>query len=161
MSALVHTQAENAGMATCSVDGCERDAARGGMCWGHDKARREGQPLRPLRSYANPLESLRESAYALADLDSDGGSDREFRRLDQNLQDAAKRFGRRSFSEAVHEGMEAARARGAKIGRPALIPPGAAQAAVRMHGGVRKAAKALGVSHWSVLRAIFRCGAKR
>jgi DNA invertase Pin-like site-specific DNA recombinase len=55
--------------------------------------------------------------------------------------------------ERVQAGLDAARARGVKVGRPrGALTPDLAVAAVAEHGSVRKAAKALGVAPSMVAR---------
>lgn len=60
------------------------------------------------------------------------------------------------LSERVTAGMDAARKRGVKVGRPQGVTPEAAAEAIRVHGGVRAAGRALKVSPTTIQRALAR-----
>lgn len=119
---------------SCSVDGCESPAAKGGLCWAHAKRRAKGQDANVLPRPSG-LERLREAALKYADAEGD----EDFRRAEDNLRKAAAALMRR-----------------ARGGRPATVAHEEALNALRAAGSLRRAAAVLGVSAWAVLRAIRR-----
>lgn len=70
---------------SCAFDGCQRQAARGGYCWGHVQQQSRGQPLHELRFYGEPLTRLYEAAIRFYEVDEDD----EHRAAADNLRTAA------------------------------------------------------------------------
>lgn len=125
--------------ATCSVSECDRPVARGGLCWGHIKARQRGSAPElgpPATEPVAPLERLREAAIDYREVDSE--DDDAYRRADDRLRKAAKAYGRRGSG-----------------GRPPTVDTQRA-AKLAHEVGIRPAARQLGVSPWAVWRAMRR-----
>lgn len=82
-------------MDSCSVDGCERCAAKGeaGLCFGHARRKRRGLPVSvKLREYARTgKKRLSDAAIRLADAESD----KDFERAMAWLLKAAQRMRRK------------------------------------------------------------------
>lgn len=146
---------------TCTAPcGCDRPAARSGLCWAHVRAKQRNRPLVPLKVKA-PSTFARLISAALNLADTDTGDDEAYDRAQDNLRKASEAHRRGSFADAVRDGLQAARARGVKLGRPAGLEPVVARKAVKQHGSVAKAAQALGLSRFAIWRALNRGRAKR
>lgn len=137
---------------TCTEDGCGRPAKRGGLCWGHRKRKSRGQVVstelttRP----ASSLERLLEAAITYAD----AGEDEDFSRAMDNLRKAGAAYGKRHVGEAIRKALAARKERGEPVGRPRKISALEAREAVAKSGGIRGAARELGVSRETVRRAL-------
>lgn len=104
----------------CSVDGCPKEAARGGLCWGHVKKRQRGQTVNEALTERpeSKIDVLREAALAYAEAEEDD----DFRRAEDSLRKAAERFGAETARRA--EAMiRSERARRAGLARAAKLTP--------------------------------------
>jgi hypothetical protein len=64
---------------TCSVEDCDRPAKRAGLCEGHRKRKRLGQPVSgQLRIYGNTARTFAEAMFAFADA-ADGDEEAYYR----------------------------------------------------------------------------------
>lgn len=77
--------------AKCRADQCDRDAAPGGLCWGHWKQKQRGKPFSELRPYGDPKECWMRAQMAYADCDTDAAADHMWRRLYDRLRIATRR----------------------------------------------------------------------
>ena len=153
----------------CSIDGCARPAARGGLCWGHLKRRQRGAvvdvELRPAAGGQAPvtLETSRglflDAVLAYADAPVD--DDDEYRRALDRLEKAAVAFARRRTTARVRESLAQRKAAGKPVGRPPRLQLAALRRALELAGTVRGAAKVLRVSRVAVQRAMRRYGLRR
>lgn len=125
----------------CGFPDCDLPAHNGAeYCWGHSKQRTRGQALRPLRGWGrSPIEALESAMYAYVETDSE--DDEAFARNRSLFLRAARRFGRQGSG-----------------GRPPMNVELALNA-VRAAGGVRAAARLLGVSR-NTIRAALRRASK-
>lgn len=147
-------------MRGCSVDGCDRPVEAGGLCAGHRKRQLRGQvidaPLSDsIAGRLSPASMLVEAALALADADT--SDDDAYERAVDNHRKAALRYARQAVRSRVSTGLARRREAGLPLGRPPKVTPFAARVAVAAAGGsVRAAARKLGLSHASLLRALKR-----
>lgn len=75
----------------CSVDGCAKEAARGGLCWGHIKRRQRKRTVSgELRAWGRPPPQLLVDA-ALSVADADTADDGAWRRAKDLLRKASDR----------------------------------------------------------------------
>lgn len=145
-------------MSLCTIDGCEQQASKCGLCWAHYKRRQQQKPLFvPTRAtYASPLDVVAAAAerYASAEEESD------FVKARDNLRKASARHGQANFrlkvSQRTRRALSMARKRGVHLGRPVLVDGEKARAALAEHRTVARAAKALGVSERTLRRALRR-----
>jgi hypothetical protein len=136
---------------SCAVDGCENDAARGGLCWAHVKEKQRTGKLSPLsKRPASALERLTEAAIAYAEAEEDD----EFRRARDNLRKSAAAYAVRHPGETVREALARAKAQGVRLGRPPKLTPEKARELVDSAGSIKRAAAMLGVSRRTVRRAL-------
>lgn len=160
-------------------DPCPNEAKRmsnhGPICDSHRRRltpkRSGGLPLRaPIQAWQDPREKLREAAIAMADADSE--DDDGWKAADMKLAKVAITYASgvvkslfEGPSEAERRNEYRARAlaameRGVQYGPAPKINRDAAAHAINAAGGkVREAARALGVTHWSLMRAMKRTGA--
>jgi hypothetical protein len=79
----------------CSVDGCDKPAAKGesGLCHGHGRRKRRNQPLStPLREYGQPgAKRLHSAALRLANAESDEDHERAMASLLKSVQRMRRR----------------------------------------------------------------------
>lgn len=95
---------------TCSIDGCQKAAARGGLCWSHIKRRQRHVDIEaPLRVYGQPsAELVKRAALRYAE----AADDEEFARARALLLKHAKAYGievaarRRKRSPAAESALE-------------------------------------------------------
>lgn len=124
----------------CSVDGCLRPAApgAGGFCHGHHKRKVRGQePAGELQKrHGSSLERLAEAALTYAEAEEDA----EWTRARNNLAKSAVAY---ALKKETRE-----------RGRPPKLRPADALRLVRELGGVRQAARALGLPRRTVQRAL-------
>lgn len=124
-------------MTPCSVDGCENEAKRAGLCWSHRKRKLRGHVVNEaLAARPSGRERVREAALAYANAETDA----DFKRAEDNLFKAAYAIAKRASGG----------------GRPAKVDVDAALAALRSVGSIRGAASLLGVSRMAVWRALRR-----
>jgi hypothetical protein len=90
----------------CLTYGCERPAARRGLCWSCIKREQRGSEADgPPRPYGDKWRTLTEAALAYADLDTSETGDRTaFQRVRDRLRKAAKRY--RDGADNVHNAAE-------------------------------------------------------
>lgn len=136
---------------TCQEDGCTGSAAPGRtLCWGHIKRKSRGKPGGELAKRPANFERVTEAVHAYSDADDD----EEFARARDNLRKAAGAYGLRYHAERTAEGMAAAKARGVHVGRPPVHDRAKVLEAVRLFGGVRAAARAMGMDRRLLQRII-------
>lgn len=85
---------------TCTISGCDKPSARGGLCWGHVKRRQKGKPLTELGERLSPKERLVKAALDLAaacDFD-----EILFRKLQKRLMEHARAYTKRT-AQGVHK----------------------------------------------------------
>ena len=145
-----------AALEECEIEGCGRPAKSGRLCATHRRRKRLRLPmLAPIRSRARQLEeALTEAAIRYADAAAEDNA--EFDAGKNMLVDAAKEFGRRDHHHRIQQGLWRRKAAGLPIGRPPKLTHAQAQAAVKKHGSRKRAARALGVSRATLLRALKR-----
>lgn len=145
-------------MSCQALDDCDRPVEKAGLCAGHRKQKTLGKPFTPLSdSRAGRLtyhQVMVEAALALADADSD--DDRAFDRATDNLRKAAISYARQAIATRIKEGLARRRAAGLPSCGPPKLTHGQALDAVKTAGGIRAAARALGVSRDAVRRALRR-----
>lgn len=140
----------------CSVSECEQPTRQGRVrCDFHEKRYQRGQSLTaPKQERLSPKERLLEAAYRFAE--SDAEDDAEYERRARELLKAARQTAPVAHGELVRRGMAAARAGGRSMGRKPVLEPQEALDLVRREGSVAGAARARGVSRWTVRRALAR-----
>lgn len=149
----------------CAVAGCDNEAKKDGLCWGHYKRRRQGSPLStPLapRGAADGRSARQVLLDAsLRHADADAENDAEYDKAVHNLATAAERYARKKHAAKVTEALAARAGRGERLGRPPapidtsdleLLELGAAR--------VKDVAEKYAVSRWAVYRAKRRRVAK-
>ncbi len=135
----------------CSFDGCENAAKRAGYCWSHVwQEQHHGEKRTVTKRPASALERLTEAAIAYAEADED----EEFNRARDNLRKSAMSYGQRGVGELIRERLAEARARGVRLGRPPKLDVASVEILVVQWGGVRSAARALGVAASTVVEAL-------
>lgn len=138
-------------MTPCSVDGCENEAQRNGVCWAHVKQRQRESEVTPVtRRPSTALERLTEAALAYAEADEH----EDYIRARDNLRKSASAYGRKHVSEAVREAMAELKANGVHVGRPRKLDPESTIRLVSEVGGTKRAAARLQVSERTVRRAL-------
>ena len=92
-------------MDRCIADGCERAAARAGLCWAHLKRRQRNVDMgRPLREYGqHPLAHLERIATQLREMESDEESDGAYKRRRELIRKLAAAYGKALAAENVHK----------------------------------------------------------
>ena len=136
----------------CRAEDCTNLSARDGLCWSHARRKREGASMQLAKRPATPIERVREAALTYAEVDAE--DDDAFRRADDNLRKAAIAYGAREVIDRIRKGLERRRQAGLHVGRPRKVEPKAAIDAVTETGSVQKAATKLGVSRYTVGRAL-------
>jgi molybdenum-dependent DNA-binding transcriptional regulator ModE len=138
----------------CAVDGCPNEAKRGGYCWAHVRRRQRGQALsteirqRPQSAF----ERVTACIHAYVDADSD----EEFARARDNLRKACAAYSQQATSELTREAMAKLKTAGVHVGRPPKVTREVAITVVAREGSMAKAALLLGVSWWTIRRALRR-----
>lgn len=89
----------------CSIAECGKDAARGGLCWGHLKRRERGQLLaKPVRDYSKTAWSgLLRAVDDFADATHEVGTEdakKAWKRAEWRLRDAIRRYNQRKPKRA-------------------------------------------------------------
>lgn len=138
-------------MSDCSVDGCENEARRGGLCWGHHKRKDRGMPVEAtMAPRPTKLARLRAAALAYAEADTD----QDYDRADDNLIKSAAAARCAAIGKLTRDGMARLKAQGVHVGRPSKVDPELAAQAVAEAGSMKRAAVALLVSVRTVRRAL-------
>lgn len=164
----------------CGIGECGRPATRetdlGPLCEAHRKrlhpSRSGGKALlepvestRPISeqvkevalAYAN-AESDADYAQAEADIDALALAMETARRERERMRQTLKRYGPEVVSKRISHGMEMAKSRGVRLGRPPVLDGEAARHAIKLTYSIRKAAEALEVDEKTVRRALQRAG---
>ena len=143
---------------TCTGPECDRPAVRVGLCAGHERQRRR-HPERPLRPLAprqvTPFERCCRAGEQLANSESEEDYTRALDTLRKAAGDYGEQLAAARQANAVRQGLEAAKERGQRLGRPPRADPAAVAARVA-ELGIRGAAKELHVSRGAVRRALRR-----
>jgi hypothetical protein len=138
---------------TCSVLDCDKPAERNGLCAGHRKRAQRGSTVAGQLADVNrsPREVLLDACLRYADADDDI----EYKRASDTLLKAAESFASRRTRERIRAALEAAAARGVKVGRPLKLT---VEAVMRVRATVRtqmEAALRLGV-HVETIRRYYK-----
>lgn len=141
----------------CTVGECEEPTRQGrARCEFHEKRHQRGQSLTaPKAERLSANARLLEAAIRLADAEGDA----DYEKAARDILRAARQAAPAAHGALVRLGLEAARKRGVRLGRPLAITPEEACALVAQHGSIRAAVRALGVSR-NALRRAMRMGAK-
>lgn len=143
----------------CTIDSCERPAARAGLCWAHVKRRQEKRPLdTPLADTQSrsgehemtPLERLEKTALDLADAEED----EDYARARERLRKLVDLEGRRKQRKRVQAALDELRRKGVRLGRPPSVTAEAVLRAIDQFKTMAAAGRALGVSRFAVARAV-------
>lgn len=143
----------------CTIDSCERPAARAGLCWAHVKRRQEKRPLdspladtqaRSGEHEMTPLERLEKTALDLADAEED----EDYERARERLRKLVDLEGRRKAKMRIQAALDAAKKRGVHVGRPPSVTAEAVLRAIEEFKTKAAAGRALGVSRFVVARAV-------
>lgn len=136
----------------CAFDGCaapvevgEWGADADGLCAGHRQQRKRGQRLTSLQQRPKtPLDRVREAALTYAEAEAD----EDFDRADDNLRKSAVAYTLKTrLAEMTKAGIEKARRKGVRIGRPPKLTEQGAVDLLRAHGGDVVEAAAAGQVH--------------
>lgn len=144
--------------AYCSVLDCDevayRDCDGRPLCNTHRMQLKRGQRVGPVKERGlTAVERALDAAGALAGAPDD---DAEYERRRRRLLAACADLGRQQVGRLITEGQQAARRRGVRLGRPPQVRADQVRSAVKRAGGVQAAARQLGVSRWTVRRALRR-----
>lgn len=138
----------------CTVGECEEPTRQGrARCEFHEKRYQRGQSLTaPKAERLSASARLLEAAIRLADAEGDADYDKAAR----DILRAARQAAPAAHGALVRLGLEAARKRGVRLGRPPALTAQEAMALLKQHGTLVRAAAARGVSRWAIWRALGR-----
>lgn len=141
---------------TCYAEDCLNPVDGHGLCSTHRKRQARGTPLSApkLDRTRSHLEVALDASIALADADT--SDDAAWGRAKDNWRKAVIAYARRELAAAIAAGLRRRARAGLSIGRPARLSHQEATAAVERSGGVRAAARELGVARSVVTRALRR-----
>lgn len=139
---------------TCYAPDCLNPVDGHGLCSTHRKRQQRGTSLETPKvdKSRTPFEVALDASLKLADVDSE--DDAKYASAKDNWRKAILAYARRELGEAVRVGVSRRRRAGLKIGRPPRVTAEQARAALEQHGGVRPAARALGISRAALKRAL-------
>lgn len=156
--------------AYCTAQDCDRATAEGRtLCWAHWKQMQRTGKTTPITEKLTPADRLELAGKRY--WDSDTENDEEFQSNRRAFHQSARQFARvdteaevkraleaqaERRKQALREGLTRARQRGAALGRPPRLDPREVRKAVKRHGSVLGAAKALGASRTAVRSALRR-----
>lgn len=140
----------------CSVSDCEdlayRDCDGRPLCNTHrQQLKRTGLVGAVEERGLTLIERVIAAAGELAEAPDD---DPEYERRRRRLLTACAELGREQVSRLVTQGQRAARRRGVQLGRPPRVPPEKVRAILKRTRSVQATAEQLGVSRWTVQRAL-------
>lgn len=101
-----------------------------------------------------PFERITECVLAYADAEDDD----DFAHARDNLRKAAAAYGSSATSELVRDALAKLKAAGVKLGRPRKVTLELVAEVIVREGRVCRAAAVLGVSRWTIRRAIAALG---
>ena len=141
---------------TCYAEDCLNPVDGHGLCSMHRKRQVRGTPLAAPKvdKSRTPLEVAIDASIALADADTT--DDEAWVRAKDNWRKAVIAYARRELRTAIAAGLRRRARAGLPLGRPRRLSQEEAAAAVARAGGVRAAARALGVARSVVTRALKR-----
>lgn len=136
----------------CTVAECETPTRQGRIrCDFHEKRHQRGQPLTaPKAERLSGNARLLEAAIRLADAEGDADYDKAAR----DILRAARQFAPGAQGALVRHGMELAKRRGVRLGRPRTMTYAEALAVVARHGSIRAAVRAHGIGRNTLRRAL-------
>lgn len=141
---------------TCYAEDCLNPVDGHGLCSTHRKRQVRGTPINAPKvdKSRSHLEVALDASIALADADT--SDDEEWARAKDNWRKAVLAYARRELRAAIIAGLRRRARAGLSLGRPARLSRDEAVAAVARAGGVRAAARELGVARSVVTRALKR-----
>ena len=151
-------QSRNVDPAYCSVPDCEevayRDCDGRPLCNTHRQQLKRGRRVGPVKE--RDLTAVERCLDAAGELAGAPDDDAEYERRRRRLLAACTDLGREQVGRLIADGQRAARRRGVHVGRPPRVGADQVRAAVKRTGSVQAAARELGVSRWTVRRALRR-----
>lgn len=152
--------------AYCDVPGCQdpldpdfpRPAFRNGKCSTHMKQLQRTGKTAPIAEKLNDEERAIEHGTKMLQA---GDNDDEYERHRRAWLQACRALGDKERVESLRKAMAAARARGARIGRPPKVETKRVVKLVRLLGKASLVAEVLGVTKMTVYRHLSRASNKR
>jgi len=141
---------------TCYAEDCFAPVDGHGLCSAHRKRQARGTSLSAPKvdKSRSRLEVALDASIALADADT--SDDAAWARAKDNWRKAILAYARRELRAAIIAGLRRRARAGLSLGRPARLSRQEATTAVERAGGVRAAARELGVARSVVTRALKR-----
>ena len=133
----------------CRGPECDRPAFRGELCEAHVKQQQRGNKLTPIAEKLSAEQRAFEAGNAMLEWE---GDDSGFERLRRAYILACKVLGRKAYLDAVQKGLEAARARGVRLGRPPKVGLAEIQSKLSIVKSVAMVAQLLGVHRRTIER---------
>jgi DNA invertase Pin-like site-specific DNA recombinase len=133
----------------CRGPECDRPAFRGDLCEAHTKQQQRTGKLTAIAEKLTAEQRAFEAGNAMLEWD---GDDAGFERLRRAYLLACKVLGRKGYLDGVRKGLEAARARGVRLGRPPKVGLEEIRSKLSIVKSVAMVAQLLGVHRRTIER---------